>query len=201
MAGLAIIGAAVVAGYAVYAAQRTQSVVVATRTIPPFTKVSAADVTKIQIPVKAVQKDAILNPSQIVGHLTSMTILPDEQVRPQMISSSNSLQGLVNNITGTSNVTFPISYKQGSMDQYIQPDTYVDLVEQGQNGTTLHADHVLVLNNTGFDSVPNNQSNNQNQNMTLILTLPETTYLSMAQNLANSNVQVLMINQTASQQG
>lgn len=200
LSALAIVAAAVVAGYAVYGAQRTEQVYVARHAIPPFTKLTQADLAAKQVPMKAVQPNVVRDTSQVLGHLTSMEVLAGAQVRTQMFSSNASLQDLVNTATGASNVTFSIGYKKGTMDQYIPPDAYVDLVAQGHNNTVLHADHVLVLGNTGYENVQSKKSNN-NQNFMLIMTLPEPTYLSMSQNLANDSVQVLMVNQRKGAQG
>lgn len=195
-AGAMVVAAAVVGGYAVYHAERTEPVLVATREIPPFTVVNANDFTVESIPVSAVHSDALHSESGILGHMTTVGILPQAQVRTAMLSSSTSLQDLVNSVTSNQNVTFSLTYKEGQLQSFIPPDSYVNLVTQGPNNTMLHADHVLVLKNTGYESSPS--SNGQNQNPMLILTLPEQTYMSMAQNLGNNNVQVLMIPQNGS---
>ena len=195
-AGMMVIAAAVAGGYAVYNAERTEPVLVATREIPPFTVVNASDFTVKSIPLSAVHPDALPSDSEILGHMTTVGILPGSQVRMAMLNSSTSLQGLVNSVTNQGNVTFSLTYKEGQLPSFVPPDSYVNLVTGGPNNTMLHADHVLVLNNTGYEQAPS--TNNQNPSPMLILTLPEQTYMSMAQNIGNSNVQVLMIPQNQS---
>lgn len=193
--GLLVGAAAVVGGYAVYNAERTEPVLVATHEIPPFTFLQANDFTIRSIPVSAIQSDALHATNEIVGHMTSVGILPNAQVRMAMLSSDASLQGLVDSVSQAGNVTFSLTYKPGSLESFVSPDSYVNLVTQGPNNTMLHADHVLVLKNTGYTLAP--VTNAQNQNPMLILTLPESTYLPMAQNISTNNVQVLMIPQSA----
>ncbi|MCF8567440.1 SAF domain-containing protein [Alicyclobacillus tolerans] len=193
-AGLMVVSAAVVGGYTVYQAERTEPVWVATREIPPFTFVTPSEVTLRSIPVSAVQSDALHVVASIVGHRTTVGILPNAQIRKGMFSSDTTLQGLVNSVTQSGNVTFPLPYKPGDMESYISPDSYVDLITPGPNGTMIHADHVLVLKNTGYQTPL--APKNQNSNPMLIMTLPESTYLPMAQNIGNHNVQILMIPQS-----
>lgn len=191
-----MVAAAALGGYAVYNAERTEPVLVATREIPPFTVVNAGDFTVQSIPVSAVHSDALHSESGILGHMTTVGILPKAQVRMAMLSSSTSVQDLVNSTTPSQSVTFSLTYKEGQLQSFIPPDSYVNLVTQGSNNTLLHADHVLVLNNTGYEDSPSpSTTSTQNQNPMLILTLPEQTYMSMAQNIGNNNVQVLMIPQ------
>lgn len=188
-----VVAAGVLGGYTVYQAERTEPVLVASRDIPPYTTITPRDVTVRSIPVSAVQSDAVQSAGTVMGHLTTVGILPNSQIRTAMFSSATSLQALVNTATNTGNVTFPLPYKAGDMESYISPQSYVDLVTSGPNNTMIHADHVLVLKNTGYQASLSSKS--PNQNPMLILTLPESVYLTMAQNIGNHNVQILMIPQ------
>lgn len=195
-----VVAAALTAGYGVYAAERTEPVVVAKQTIAPFTLITPQttlnDFAIKNEPVKAVEPGALSSLQGIAGHTTQTEILANAQVQVPMLNNDSSLQALVNTTTMAGNVTFSISYKLGSMDQYVSPDSYVDLAASEQNGMTVHVNHVLVLRNTGYSREGNSSSQNQqNQNLILVMTLPESTYLSMFQAISNSNVQVLIIPQ------
>lgn len=196
------ISGAVSAGYAVYAARRTEPVVVATQTITPFTLITPQNVGndfKVkQDPISAVEPNALTSLQDVVNHTTQLEILSGAQVQTTMVSSVSTMQGLINAESAVGMDTFSLPIKTGTMETYMMPGSYVNLATQGQNGMIMHVDHVLVLQNTGYS--PNvggssTSTNQQNQNPMLILTLPEATYLSMFQSLANDSVQVLMIPQ------
>ena len=194
--GVFIVVAAVTAGYTVYHVQRKEPVIVATHKLQPYSVIQPSDVKMLYLPVSAVQPDAFHSTTNLVGHMTNIGVLPGAQMRAAMINPNNSLQSLINTVTKGSYVTFGITYNANSIDQFVQPGAHVDLIAQGPNNTILRAEHVLVMKNTGY--VPNvgTSSKNASSGM-LVMTLPEQTYLSMAQNIASNNVQVLMIAQSA----
>lgn len=194
-----VLAAAVAAGYGVYAAERTEPVVVALQPIAPFTTITSQNVSSDfaikNIPISAVEPGALASFQGLMAHTTQTEILADAQVQVPMLNADNSLQALVNSNTTPGNVTFGVSYKQGSMDQYIAPDSFVDLAAPGQNGMTIHADHVLILQNSGYSPVTTSTTSQNQQNQTLVMTLPESTYLSLFQAISTSAIQVLLIPQ------
>ncbi|SFV07022.1 SAF domain-containing protein [Alicyclobacillus macrosporangiidus] len=198
---LLLAAAAATGSYVVYRAQRTEPVLVAKHNIPPYSFVTPADFEVKYIPAAAVFSDAARSAGQVSGHMTTLGILAGSQIRAGMFSEAHSLQGMVNTISGPGQVTFSLPYKPGSLDSYVAPDTYVDLVAPGPNGATLHAEHVHVLSNTGYTEAPTTGGghNNQNENPMLILTMPQSQYLAMEQAIAGANVQVLMVSQTQNQ--
>jgi hypothetical protein len=197
-----VVAAAVSAGYAVYAARRTEPVVVATQTITPFTTITpqniGTDFMVKQEPISAMEPGTLTSLQDVINHTTQLEILSGAQVQAPMISPVSTMQGLINAASTAGMDTFSLPIKSGTMEPYMMPGSYVNLATQGPNGMIMHVDHVLVLQNTGYS--PNvggssTSTNQQNQNPMLILTLPEATYLSMFQSLANDSVQVLMIPQ------
>jgi hypothetical protein len=197
IAAVVLLAAAAATGsYAVYRAQRTEPVLVATHNIPPYSFVTSDDFSVKYIPASAVSSDAVHTASQVNGHMTTFGILAGSQVRQGMFSRANSMQGAVDATSQPGQVTFGLSYKPGSLDSYVAPGTYVDLAAPGPNGSVLHADHVHVLSNTGYNQTVNTSGgNNQNQNEMLIMTMPQSQYEAMEQAISAGNVQVLMIPQ------
>ncbi|WP_067935763.1 SAF domain-containing protein [Alicyclobacillus kakegawensis] len=198
MAAVVLLAAAAATGsFAVYRAQRTEPVLVATHNIAPYSFVTSKDFSVQYIPAAAVSSDAVHTASQVNGRMTTLGILAGSQVRMGMFSQANSMQGMVDATSQPGQVTFGLSYKPGSIDSYVAPGTYVDLAAPGPNGSVLHADHVHVLSNTGYNQTVNNSgtSNNQNQNEMLIMTISQSQYMAMEQAISGGSVQVLMVSQ------
>ena len=200
MAGVALlVGAAATGGYVVYQAQRTEPVLVAAHNIAPYSFVTPNDFTVKYIPIRAVFPDVARSVSQVQGHMTTLGILSGSQIRAGMFNTANSLQGMVDTTSQAESVTFSLAYKPGSLDSYISPDSYVDLVASGPNNSILHADNIHVLANTGYSAAPTsaNVNSNANPNPILVMTVTQTQYMDMEQAIAGSSLQVLMIPQNA----
>lgn len=198
-----ILAAAGIGGYGVYNAQRTVPVLVAAHTIQPYTFITSKDFKVVNIKVSDVFPDTIhgFDQSEMSGKMTNIGVLQGDQIRLSMLNSNSSLQDMVTSGDTASDVIVGLTYKTGTLDAFVPSGAYVNLSVQGQNNTMNEVDGIKVLQNTGYIPTPTTaqpSSGNNNQNAPspmLILEIPKDKYSSIGASIANSQVQVLMINQ------
>ncbi|MCY0908596.1 MAG: SAF domain-containing protein [Sulfobacillus thermotolerans] len=185
------IAAAVLGGWAVYQARKTEPVLVAAKSIAPYTFVTPNDFVIRDLPVAAVASDALHSTLWVEHRMTTMALLPGEQVRSAIFDDNTNVQSLVNATTGEGDVVAPVRYKVGALEEYIPAGTTVDL--SGVVGQAVVSCQVFVLQNTGYESVLGVPT--KNASPMLLVRMPRTTYVQLFSDLNGHNVSVALIEQ------
>lgn len=182
LASLGLVTAYVAVG-AIHKAEQRTMVLVAARTIPADTLITANEVTHVAVTSSLVPSGAAINPQGVIGKYADTEIVQGSPLLPQDIAPASTVRELVR-AYGMDFVGMTIAVPQSGLpDADVNPGDIVDLVGvYGSNHkvyTQWIAKRVPVL---AVDT----------QNRKLEIAVPRADALAVAQDLAIGNVQVLL---------
>ncbi|MDI9261189.1 SAF domain-containing protein [Alicyclobacillus sendaiensis] len=122
-------------------ANATVKIPVAAQTIPPYTTITASDITWKEVPRVAVPGDLVTNP---VGRLTVLGVAAGDPIESSELASQGSLQAYA---ASQSDALVPVNVQPSPITEAVTPGASVTLVV---NGIVYH--DVLVVATSGSNS-------------------------------------------------
>lgn len=159
--------------------QKTQAVVVATKTIPKGTIIMPEMVTTRQVPVDLAHPQSIANAQDIVGRISKETIEADEQVLTSRLSD-------VNQENNSLSYAVPANYRAVTIQTdevvgvagYLTKGDHVDVVATALTGVTQYVvENVEIL---AVGSTATNKSGEDYTSVTISVPVAEVPKLSCA---------------------
>lgn len=121
-------------GFYVYTEKQIEPVTVYqfNRDIAPNTQISASDLSKVQIPKKAVNESIELNPSDIIGKYNSTKVFKNEYVITSNLVKKENIDPFESiDLTKLRKISIPVTYAEG-LGGNIKKGDRIDLVYVGE---------------------------------------------------------------------
>lgn len=133
---------------AVYVFEATKYIPAGT---PASTIASEGLFKRTQVPAKQAVAGAIADPSLITGEVSATSIAPNQQVTAADFTHANVTIGAY--LTGTQRaIAIPLDAPHG-LTAYLSAGNTVDIMDENQGSTTMLAQNVSILGNSGGDVV------------------------------------------------
>lgn len=116
---------------------KTEKVVVASKYLEPYQKISVSDLKVVELPQKTVHPDSIRSPEMLIGSYTLCPLFPGQIVLAGHVMSAGNQPGIAIEIPSEERAIFVPADASRAVGGLINPGDRVDLI-WSQRGTSLY---------------------------------------------------------------